>query len=57
MFDLLRYTILSSLEFIKVYDRLGILSIFCANSKRKREPALLRFVNSFPHLYADALTE
>ncbi len=46
--DLLKHIILSSLEFIKVYEKLGILSIFCSNSKRKREPALLRFVNLFP---------
>lgn len=47
MLDLLKYIILNSLEFIKIYEKLGILSIFCANSKRSREPALVRFMNNF----------
>ena len=44
MLELLKYIILSSLEFINVYERLDMVSIFCSNSKRRRTPALFRFI-------------
>ncbi len=44
MLELLKYIILSSLEFINVYERLDMVNIFCSNSKRKRLPALFRFI-------------